>query len=451
MRFHIFGTAWARSALASCTIAASPLRPCFLLPLLLLLVALPMRFSAGQPLLVVGAAADIQYEDREPGPFPDDVRRFYNTSHLRLDEMVAAWNADERIDLVMHLGDLINAQWESYDVVLDYADGTDYDPNLLTFRDLNAPSYQVLGNHEFYQISDVPHPEGHDDLHVRERLGLANNLGYYAISPVEGFRFLVLDDQVPEANTQRFEDSFGLGERRSTYFSQQMLWVRRMIADAWKAGEKVVLFEHYPMSRYYNDRELNPWEAELAQLIETYPNVVAHFSGHFHDGPGSSKDGVLFETLGGTVSANPDLDQNLWYVLEFYDDHVVVDQFGWNVHMQPDQDDKSFYFRDHTAAPSCLGERDCLDVAFADVDGDGDVTEDDLARWEANYGNSASQTLQLGDISGDRMVHGEDFLAWQKQLPARLASPTALLIVPEPGSWVLAGLLVPLSCLRCGR
>jgi hypothetical protein len=403
---------------------------------------------AQTPQIVVGAAADIQYEDRVPGPHPDDIRRWYNTSHLRLDEMVGAWNARPDIDIVMHLGDLINAQWESYDVVLDYIDGTDYDPDLLTFRDLNAPSYQVLGNHEFYSIDDHPHPHGQDDLHVRERLGLANNLGYYDLAPVPGYRFIVLDDQVPEANPTRPEDSFGLGDRRSRYFEQQMQWTRRIVADAWRDGEKVVMFEHYPMAKYYNDKPLNTWEAELASIIETYPNVVAHFSGHFHGGPGKAKNGVLFDTLAGTVSANPELGQNIWYVLEFYEDHVVVDQFGENFYLEPDEDDRDFYFRDHTVAAHCEVGVECLLVEFADFNNDGDFDSGDLQIWDTQYGLPSGATLEQGDAQGDLDVDGADFLSWQRENGLGVSSLAASNAVPEPGSVAVVATVGALLLLR---
>ncbi len=402
---------------------------------------------AQAPLLVIGAAADIQYEDRIPGPHPDDIRRWYNTSNIRLDEIVKAWNARSDIDLVMHLGDLINAQWESYDVMLDYADGTDYDPNLQTFRDLNAPSYQVLGNHEFYKISNTPRPDEHDDQHVRERLGLDNNIGYYDFAPVEGYRFVVLDDQVPEANPTRPGSGFGLGERRSVYFEQQMQWARRVVADAWVAGEKVVMYEHYPMAAYYNDRELSEWEAELASIIETFPNVVAHFSGHFHGGPGKVKDGVLYDTLGGTVSSDPELDQNIWYEIEFYEDHVKVDQFGENFYLEPDEDDKVFYFRDHKAAPNCGGGVDCLAVAFADLNTDGDVDGEDLAVWYANFGLTSNATLAQGDAEGDADVDGGDFLVWQRNIGTSLSAAATSRAVPEPSAAVLIGGLLTLATL----
>ncbi len=409
------------------------------------------RADADTPVLVVGAAADVQYEDRVPGPHPDDIRRWYDTAHIRLDGAIRAWNARPDIDLVMHLGDIINAQWESFDVVFDYADGTDYDPDLLTFRDLNVPSYQLVGNHEFYGIQDDPHPEGEDDLHVRERLGLANNLGYYELRPVDGYRFVILDDQVPEANPARPGSSFGLGHRRERYFDQQMQWARRMVADAYREGEKVILYQHYPMSSYYNNRELNTWEEELASIIETYPNVVAHFSGHFHSGPGKTKNGVLFDTLGGTLSADPELDQNIWYVLEFYDDRVVVDQFGENFYLDPDEDDKEFFYRDHTAPLVCDPEDNCQEVTFTDFNGDGDFDGDDLVALLSQYGQLSDATLADGDAQGDQDVDGSDFLAWQRAEHLSVAPVVSPVAVPEPSSMLLLGILMLTSAAGAAR
>ena len=411
------------------------------------LAIVPLGLRAETPALVIGMAADIQYEDRAPGPHPDDIRRWYGTAHHRLDGMIRAWNTRPEIDFVMHLGDIINAQWESFDAVLDYADGTDYDPDLLTFRDLNVPSYQLLGNHEFYAISDSPRPDGRDDLHVRERLGLANNLGYYDIAPGNGYRFIVLDDQVPEANPERPEDSFGLGHRRGRYFDQQMNWARRMVADAYREGEKVVLYQHYPMSDYYNDRVLNTWEAELASIIETYPNIVAHFSGHFHSGPGKIKNGVLFDTLGGTLSADPELDQNIWYVVEFFDDKVVVDQFGENFYLDPDEDDKEFYYRDYTAPLNCDLHDNCLEVTFTDFNGDGDFDGEDLAILLSRYGLISEASLADGDAQGDLDVDGSDFLAWQRAPFVSVTSNLPVSAIPEPASLVLA--VLPSLLLTC--
>ena len=305
------------------------------------------------PLIRFGAVADVQYADRDPGPHPDNIRRWYRSSDQRLDEIVQTYNANPDLDFVIHLGDLINDTWESFDAMLDFADGTDYNPDLLTFRDLNHPSFQVVGNHEFNNIPDTLQPDGHDDLHVRERMGFQNNIAYYDFSFGQGYRFIVLDDQLPEANPQRPGSSFGLGSLRESYFDDQMLWSEQVIQNAWLADEKVILMEHYPMSDYYNQQPgISEWGQSLANLIETYPKIVAHLSGHFHDGPGKVFNGVLFDTMAGVVSSNPSLDQNVWYNMNLYEDHIVVDQFGENFHLGPGEDDKTFFWRTFPAAPA---------------------------------------------------------------------------------------------------
>lgn len=392
--------------------------------------------AAEAPVMVVGAAADIQYEDREPGPHPDDIRRWYNTSDLRLDEMIRYWNGREDIDIVMHLGDLINAQWESYDVMLDYVDGTDYNPDLFTFRDLNVPSYQIVGNHEFYSIPDDDHPLGHDDEHVRERLGLEGNRGYYDLLFGNGYRFVILDDQVPEANPTRPDDSFGLGDQRSRYFEDQMDWAREVIADAWLKGEKVVLYQHYPMAKYYNDKPLNTWEAELAAITEGYQNVVAHFSGHYHYGSGKAKNGVLFDILAGTVSADPDKDQNIWYTLEFYDDRVVVDQFGENFYLSPDEDDKTFVYREFATAADCGTEAGCNPIQLGDFNADGSVNAADYTVWRDAL-NQEVAAFTLADANGDGVISDRDLAAWRTHFGMTLGTPTGTDPVPEPAAAAL--------------
>jgi len=199
---------------------------------------------------------------------------------------------------------------------------------------------------------------------------------------------------------------------------------------------------------FSNDKPLSAWETELADIIETFPNVVAHFSGHFHGGPGKAKDGVLFDTLAGTVSANPDLNQNIWYELEFYDDHVVVDQFGENYYLEPDEDDWIFFFRDHTAAPVCAAGEDCLTVAFADLNTDGDVDGNDLNLWQANFGLQTGATLDSGDAEGDLDVDGSDFLVWQRRVGGRSSTQgSSLQTIPEPSAVVLLSGLATLLLL----
>ena len=86
----------------------------------------------------------------------------------------------------------------------------------------------------------------------------------------------------------------------------------------------------------------------------------------------------------------------------------------------------------------------------ADFDNDGDVDNDDLAIWEANYGLSAGADKSTGDANGDGAVDGRDFLRWQQSYGIDATSPLSESIdinvvvnsgaVPEPTSAVMLAL-----------
>lgn len=82
-----------------------------------------------------------------------------------------------------------------------------------------------------------------------------------------------------------------------------------------------------------------------------------------------------------------------------------------------------------------------------DLDGDGDVDDEDLANWAASYGLSGQ-----GDVDGDGDSDGADFLAWQREHWTTTAhgngalSLAASASIPEPSSmWA-----VLLGCLLVG-
>lgn len=72
----------------------------------------------------------------------------------------------------------------------------------------------------------------------------------------------------------------------------------------------------------------------------------------------------------------------------------------------------------------------------ADFDLDGDVDSDDLGRWKTNYGLATGGTKELGDATGDGVVNGADFLAWQQQFGSGVTPASATTAaVPEPATW----------------
>ena len=71
----------------------------------------------------------------------------------------------------------------------------------------------------------------------------------------------------------------------------------------------------------------------------------------------------------------------------------------------------------------------------ANFDGDNDVDGADFLTWQRNIG--LGTTPAQGDANDDDVVNGEDFAIWKAQygpLPAAAA-------VPEPATWMIAGML----------
>ena len=89
-----------------------------------------IQLNAAEPLFRFGAIADCQYCDKTSGT------RKYSDSPRKLHECVAHYN---KLDLtfVVHLGDFIDRDFASFDVVGPI------------FGQLKAPRYHVLGNHDF--------------------------------------------------------------------------------------------------------------------------------------------------------------------------------------------------------------------------------------------------------------------------------------------------------------
>ena len=85
----------------------------------------------------------------------------------------------------------------------------------------------------------------------------------------------------------------------------------------------------------------------------------------------------------------------------------------------------------------------------ADFDEDGDVDDNDLATWEANFGLTPVGHIQ-GDANADTWAVGNDFLAWQRQFGLG-GSPavSAAVVVPEPASWMLS--LMAFACFTTNR
>jgi manganese-dependent ADP-ribose/CDP-alcohol diphosphatase len=278
---------------------------CF--PLLVLLCFPVLQCGAAEPpLFAFGAIADCQYCNKD-----SKVRR-YNLSPEKLGKCVAHFNRSD-LSFVVHLGDFIDRDWESFDVVVPI------------FEQLQAAHYHVLGNHDF-SVAEERKKE------VPARLGLASR--YYSFERGK-WRFIVLDGNDvslyahPEGSEQKLAakalyDSFVKKPPawNGALGAGQMCWLREQLRATGNAGQRVILFCHFPV---HPENGHNLWnDEEVTDLLAQYPHVVAWINGHNHRGNYGEKDGIHYLTLKGMV----DTSETSYAIIEVFQDRLEIRGFG---------------------------------------------------------------------------------------------------------------------------
>ncbi len=263
-----------------------------------------------KPLFRFGVIADCQYADADATPV-----RLYRLASKKLEEAVAFLNTQE-LAFTIHLGDFIDRDWASFDIVSPI------------YERLKAPHYHLLGNHD-YSVDDALKAK------VPERLGMPAR--YYEFTrEIPKWRFLVLDGnevsvlahpkgspeyREGEAVRKSFPDpppdwSGGMGQ-------EQIAWLEEKLTAARAAGEKVILFCHYPLfpkgvHNLWNDAEL------LALVARHQETVVAWMNGHNHDGNYGEKDGVHFVNFKGML----DTKLNAYAIVEVFPTAIRITGYG---------------------------------------------------------------------------------------------------------------------------
>lgn len=266
-----------------------------------------------RPLLRIGLVADAQFADVAPAG-----TRHYRRSLAKLGEAVERFNRED-LAFVVHLGDLIDREWSSFDAIL---------PVLSTCR---HPVRHVLGNHDF-EVADSLKPR------VPERLGMGTRHHAFAAG---GFRFLVLDTNdvstyAHPADSPRTAgardrlsvlEGSGLAQARpwnGALGEKQLAWFSRQLEAARQAGEPVVVFSHHPLHPAGGH---NAWNDEEVLAIAGGHDspVVAWFCGHNHAGAFGSRDGVHHVTLHGMVETEA---TNAFAVARLHADRIQLEGHG---------------------------------------------------------------------------------------------------------------------------
>jgi 3',5'-cyclic AMP phosphodiesterase CpdA len=272
----------------------------------------PAGPGAGLPRFRFGIVTDPQY-----APFPPWRTRYFANSLAKLTETIAAFNRED-LQFVATLGDLVEQDWENFAAVLPVYDA------------LQAPHVLMLGNHDFKVAADRLDS-------VRRMIGAPR--AYYDFAG-GGYRFVVLDGNeislfanrpgsanYIEAET-RLARMAAAGAANAQVWNggisdAQFAWVGETLEAARSAGERVIVFSHYPVYPP-NDHNLCD-DRRLVDLLTGYDNLVAFFSGHNHDGNYGRVGGTHFVNFRGMVETP---DTASYAVVEAHDDRLEIRGYG---------------------------------------------------------------------------------------------------------------------------
>jgi predicted phosphodiesterase len=261
--------------------------------------------------LAFGLIADCQFASA-----PAAGNRYYSHSYRKLTESLESFSRDNA-RFVVHLGDLIDRDARSYDLILP------------VFGRWGKPVYHVAGNHDF-EVADEAKPN------VLGLLGLRR--GDYAFS--EGrWRFIVLDgtelsyyaapdkDRLQETGElfrrQKNESRINAETWNGGIGRRQVEFLKTELEAAETSGDKVLIFCHFPV---FPEDKHNLWnDREVVALIERFSCVKAFFAGHKHDGAYAEQEGIHYLTLKGMVETP---DENAYALVILLPERIEIRGFG---------------------------------------------------------------------------------------------------------------------------
>jgi predicted phosphodiesterase len=271
---------------------------------------------AAKPVLTFGVVTDVQYADS-----PTQGKRQYRESLPKLERCAADFNK-MKPEFVIHIGDTVNEAFSSYDAVMSL------------FEKLSMPRYMVLGNHDMAA-------EVGSKAKIIARLGLdklGSGKGYYDFARA-GWRFVVLNGNeisivgnAPGSEERKAAEALvadlkkkgakNTGMYNGAVGPQQLAWLKETLAKADAAGERAIVFCHFPV---YPPGGSNLWnDTEVVGILEAHKCVAAFFCGHAHGGGYAQKGNLHFVTFKGMIEADP----TAYALVEVFADSLKVTGFG---------------------------------------------------------------------------------------------------------------------------
>jgi len=267
-------------------------------------------FSQETSNLHFGIVSDIQYCDcdaagsREYRGVPDKLRTAIDTLE------------EKNIEFLLNLGDLINKNWNSFDTILPILNSIPVD------------IYSLLGNHDFYNLSED---------HMDSLTTLLNMPSRYYTFKKGDWRIIMLDAN--EMSTYAYPD----GSDEKTLFadyinnmntvnaqnwnggilSNQLVWLRNILSTADTLGEYVIVAGHpniYPMNM---NTMLN--YQEVANILEAHNSVKMYVCGHWHEGGYVYNSNIHYLNVKAMLDYP---DSTAFSVVDITDSDIIVNGFG---------------------------------------------------------------------------------------------------------------------------
>lgn len=266
-----------------------------------------------EPVFTFGIIADIQYCDAEPM-----IGRYYRASTHKLRNALEAFKMLP-LSFILDLGDIIDRDFASFDKVL------------ALYQKASVPVRFTLGNHDF-SVGEEQKKK------VPELIGLPGK-GYYNFIEKD-WRFIILNGNelslfaTAPGTTKESEALAMLDHLRQTnagnamewnggISQEQKHWLLEKLKEARQQGQKVIVAGHYPI---YPSGSHNLWnDEEIVALLAQFPNVVAYFNGHQHDGNYAIKDQIHFLNFKGMVETET---ENAFAIVKVFDNRLEIQGFG---------------------------------------------------------------------------------------------------------------------------
>ena len=198
----------------------------------------------------------------------ENKERKFTENEEQLRKAIKQINKDRKIDFVLFTGDNINK-----------ATKKNMARFLRTANKLNKPYYVVIGNHDVFRYNRFDKEDYIHSIWLRHPQMLFKKTNY-TFKPNRELVFLVVDG----ANE--------LIPSQSGYYKPETLeWVNKQLKKY--KNKKVVIVQHFPLIPPKAKRSHYTLEPEkYFHIINSYDNVIAILSGHFHHNNTIYKRGI---------------------------------------------------------------------------------------------------------------------------------------------------------------